>query len=79
MVGGGLKNRAEVDRGDPQVLEVIQAFDHADQITAFETMDCRRMIPTFQVAGLRHCVAASKAIGKDLVENRALDPVGRLH
>jgi hypothetical protein len=42
VVRGRLEDRVEVDRGDTEALQVIEALDHPKQITALEAVDRRR-------------------------------------
>ena len=78
VVGRRLKDRREVDGVHTQVDEIIEVLDDADQVTPLIAVIGRRCAPLVQVPRLRHRQRPRKAVGKDLVENRVANPVGRL-
>ena len=54
VVGRRLKNRREVDRVDPQIGEVIEVFDDADQVAPLIAVVSRRRAPLVKVLRLGH-------------------------
>ena len=48
MVGGGLEDRCEVERGDAEVLEVAQVLSDPEQVTALEPVHRGRSVPGFE-------------------------------
>ena len=78
MVRGGLEDGSEVECVNPQIRQVIEVFDDADQVAPLITVVRRRRSPLVQVPGLGHGQAPREPIGKDLVENRVANPVGGL-
>ena len=76
VVRRGGEHRIEVDRVDAEPLEMVEVFDHAEQVTALEAVDRRRRVPRLQRPGLGHPCAASEAVREDLVEDRVPDPGG---
>ena len=78
VVGRRLKDRREVDGIDTQVGEVIEVFDHADQVAPLIAVIGRLRTPLVQVLRLGQAQRPREAVGKDLVENRVANPVGSL-
>jgi len=51
MICGGHKNRGEVDRVDPQILEIIQLFIYTNKVTTLEAIAGDGRIPGFYMGG----------------------------
>ena len=79
MVRARAEDRVEIDGVDPQVGQVIQPLDHAQQIAALVGVAGGRGAPRLQVGRLGHVVRLGKAIGRDLIEDSVPNPVGCLN
>lgn len=75
MIAGRLEDRVEIERGDAQLLKVIESLDNAEQIAPFIAMGCRIALPRLKVRRLLDPIAGREPIGEDLVEDRVLHPV----
>src|SRR5581483_12100544 len=73
---GGLKDWAKINRGDAEFFEMVEMFDHANQIAGFETVCGRRRVPRFDVMRFFDRAALGETVGKDLIKDGVLDPVG---
>ena len=69
------EDRREVQRGDAEVIELVQALGDAEQIAALEPVICRRRVPVLQRPDRRQTPTPRKSVGKDLVEDGLRDPV----
>jgi len=78
VVGGGLEDRRKVNGIDAQVLQVIQLFQHADQVAALESVAGGRGVPGFQVGWLGdlRIPGGCKPVREDLVKNSMMNPFG---
>ena len=54
VVGGALKDRVEIQRVDPQILEIVQLFDDPQQIAALEPIVGGFGGPWLQIGWLGH-------------------------
>ncbi len=92
VVGGGLKDRVEVERGDMERGEVVELFRDAGEVAAEEVLAVvaalvgaaeRRFVPALvERAAADQAIHAAqlcaiKAVGEDLVGDAAAEPVGR--
>ena len=92
MVGGGLEDRVEVERGDVERGEVVELFRDAGEVAAEKVLAVvaalvgaaeRRFVPALvKRAAADQTVHAArpcavKAVGEDLVGDAAAEPVGR--
>ena len=75
MIRGRLKDGAEIQRVHPEIREIIEVVDHAQQIAALEAVRGRWGLPRLQVGWLLDTAAGGKTIGKDVIEHGLLDPV----
>ncbi len=78
VVRGRLEDRREVDRVDAQIQQIIEMFEHPDQVAPLVPVRRGRVAPGVEVRGLGDRQAPGEAVGEDLVEDRVADPVGRL-
>lgn len=78
VVGSGLEDGVEIDGVDPQVLQIVQALQHAQQVAPFEAVHRRFGVPGLQITRFGERRAERKAVGKDLVKDGVFYPVGRL-
>ncbi len=74
VVGGGLEDGVEVDRGDPQVAQPVELLDHPHQVTALVAVPGGRSVPLLQIGGLVNPARSREAIGKDLIEDGVGNP-----
>jgi hypothetical protein len=79
MVGGGLKDRAEIQCVHPEVSEIVEAFDNTQQVPSFETRKGRGTMPGFRVLRLLNTCTDGRAIWKDLIEDGILYPFWGYH
>ena len=92
MVGGGLEDRVEVERGDVERGEVVKLFRDAGEVAAEKVLAVvaalvgaaeRRFVPALvKRAAADQAVHAArpcavKAVGEDLVGDAAAEPAGR--
>jgi hypothetical protein len=68
------EDRIEVDRRDPEVIQVIQLLADSPQIPTLKPGESGRGPPWLDIRGIVRWIAVGKAIRKDLIENRVLDP-----
>ncbi len=78
VVRAGAEDRGQVDRGDPEILEVPEVLGDPAQVAALEPVDGRWRIPRLQGARLVDPLAAGEPVREDLVEDRVADPVRRV-
>ena len=93
MVGGGDKQRIEIDRLDAEILQIVQLFTHALKITAVKLSNRksgRHLIPVvhpaaavadikiFIILYIIRRIAVAEAVYKNLVHDRTLCPVRRM-
>ncbi len=78
MVRGRTEDRGQVDRGDPEVLEVVEVLGDPAQVAALEPVIGRRRVPRLEDARLVDPVAAGEPVREDLVEDRVADPGRRV-
>ena len=78
VVRGRLEDRRQVDRGDAEVLEVVEPLGDAEQVAALEPVRRRRRVPRLERPGLRHPLARREPVREDLVEDRVADPGRRV-
>ena len=52
MVGGGRKDRRQVERGDADILEVVEAFDDPEEVAPLNPWGGGRRVPRLERAGL---------------------------
>ena len=64
VIRGRLENRREVECVHPEVDEVIEVLDDADQVTALIAMRCWCRPPLVEVVGLLDRQARAKRSGK---------------
>ena len=79
MVGAGLEDRREVQRVDPEALDVVEVVDDSLQVAAEEVVACRRGVPGFGIRWRERRVAAREPLRKDLVEDGVFQPFGCSH
>ena len=92
MVGGGLEDRVEVERGDVERGEVVELFRDAGEVAAEKVLAVvavlvgaaeRRFVPALvKRAAADQAIHAArlfavKAVGEDLVGDAAAEPAGR--
>ena len=75
VVGGGHEDRVEVERVDPEVLQIVQFLIDAQQIPALKACPRQRRIPRFDIGGLFKIIGFCKTVGENLVKDRVFDPV----
>ncbi len=78
MVRGRLEDRVEVQRGDAQVDDVVDAFLDRVKITTLIAIGRRITVPRLEAGRLFEPIALGEPIGKDLVEDGVGDPGGRV-
>ena len=78
VVRGGTEDRCQVDRGDPEVLEVVEALGDPAQVAALEAVVGRRRVPRLEDTRLVDPVAAGEPVREDLIEDRVADPGRRV-
>ena len=66
MIRGRLKDGAERQCVNAEVCEIVEVFEHAQQIAALEAMRGRRGLPGLQSGRLLDADAGGKTIGKDV-------------
>ena len=77
VVRRGLENRREIEGIYAQVDEIVKVLDNSDQISPLISVVGRLRAPFVEMAGLG-TDKDRKSVGKDLVENRVANPVGRV-
>ena len=78
VVRGRLEDRGQVERVDPEVLEVVEVLDDAEQVAALEAVVGRRRVPRLERTRLVDALARREPVGEDLVEDRVADPGRRV-
>ncbi len=78
VVGGRGEDRGEVQRGDPEVLEIVEPLDDPAQVATLEAVHRRWSVPRLERAGLVDALAGREPVGEDLVEDRVADPRRRV-
>jgi hypothetical protein len=81
VVGRRRKDGVQVEGRHPQVVEVIEGVNDAVEVSALEALLLGRTSPGLEghVLLVLDLPAAGEAVGKDLVEDGVLDPVGSQH
>src|SRR5947209_13930695 len=77
MVRRGLENGVEIDRRYSEVLEIVKMLDDPHEIPTLEPMHRGRALPRLEIGRFRERETPREAIGKNLVEDRVMDPLGR--
>src|SRR4029077_4916937 len=75
MIRGRLKDGAEIQRVNAEVCEIVEVFEHTQQIATLEAVRGRWGLPRLQAGWLLDAAADGKTIGKDVIEHGLLDPV----
>jgi hypothetical protein len=73
VIRSGGKDRVEIERRDPEILDVVEPFSDPIQVASLIPVGGGGRVPGFE-ADIGHAPAACKAIGKNLVENCVLYP-----
>ena len=79
MVGCRLKDGVQVNGINAQVKQLVEALDDPAQIAALVTPDRRWGTPFLEVGRVIGRIAISKAVRKNLIENRILHPIWDSH
>ena len=69
VVRGRAEDRGQVERGDAQVLEVVEVLRDPEQVAALEPVVRRRGVPRLERARLADARAGRESVREDLVED----------
>ena len=78
VVRARAEDRGQVDRADPEILEVAEVLGDPAQVAAFEPVDGRWRVPRLEGPRLVDPLAGGEPVREDLVEDRVADPVRRV-
>jgi hypothetical protein len=81
VVGRGGKDGVQVEGRDAQVVQIVEIVDDAVEVAALKSLFLGGSAPWLEINLLlvRDLPAPGKAVGKDLVEDGVLCPVGGIH
>ncbi len=74
MVGGRLEDGIEVQRGDPEVAEVVEPLGDAHQVATLEAVAGGGSVPRLQAVRLAHLLGPGEAVREDLIEDGVSHP-----
>ncbi len=75
VVGCRLEDGVEIDGIDAQIGQIIQMFEHADEVPTLVAVYCGGAVPRFEVGGLAQGIAVCEAVREYLIEYGVLYPI----